>query len=778
VFGLVILNGGLLLVDHIHFQYNGLLIGLLVLCLALAREKRHSIALALVFSTLVLMKHLFLTLAPLFAVYLIAAYCCGSDRGKEEGRRGGGGGRFAARFAWRLSLLAGVAVACLAAAFAPFYLSADSHEQGKEQLLSILSRLFPFGRGLVHAYWAPNVWALYYFGDVVLSSAARRLGFESAGSSVTRGLVGDFSPAILPAVPPVASMLLLLASMVPALIAVARRPDPIMLVRGTVYCSLSAFMLGFHVHEKAILVPWVVQTLLLIDGESPREEKIGKSCRSRPALLFLLLSAAGLHSLFPLLTALPELPVKVLAAAVYLSCAWWMLESRLNEEGGRTVLISSLSALCFVFLLAEIVHPALLGGTGTLAFLPLMVTSVVCALLLLICWREAWLQVAATASESASENAIAPNTKMENAILSNTKTDSPPARRTRGAGAAARVSLVKVFLFAACILQSTTSSVGVKKATKKPFAPASGFLGERYEASSAPLSDALLLQFSRNGHCFLPGLVMQEQVTEMAKVIKKEFAERKEDALSHYKSVVGSDRHHSQQPPFHQLFNTWKRNSKAKSFILHKSLGKIAAQLLDVDAVRLYQDSVFVKEPGAGPTEWHSDLKMAPFNSNDFVTFWLPLVPVPDHESGGTGLLFASKSHVDFALPLWFDPEEMDLSDRYLLADNGAYQLGDCSVHHGWCLHAAPPNESKETRWALSLSYIADGAPLLPTSQSASSASGAAGGPLFQTGQESGLRCAPDDEDAEAYRDWVLQAGSFLQDDEACPLVWREEEEE
>lgn len=50
--------------------------------------------------------------------------------------------------------------------------------------LQLIQRLFPFARGLCHAYWAPNVWALYAALDKVLSNL---LGRRGVAASMTGG---------------------------------------------------------------------------------------------------------------------------------------------------------------------------------------------------------------------------------------------------------------------------------------------------------------------------------------------------------------------------------------------------------------------------------------------------------------------------------------------------------------------------------------------------------------------------------------------------------------
>lgn len=143
----ILLSPGLLIIDHIHFQYNGFLYGILILSMVLAR-KQHSLLLSgLLFAALLCLKHIYLYLAPAYCVYLLRAYCLGSKSVLHV------------RVPSALKLGVGIST-ILGTAFGPFLYWG--------QTVQLLSRLFPFSRGLCHAYWAPNFWAMYAFTDRLL----------------------------------------------------------------------------------------------------------------------------------------------------------------------------------------------------------------------------------------------------------------------------------------------------------------------------------------------------------------------------------------------------------------------------------------------------------------------------------------------------------------------------------------------------------------------------------------------------------------------------------
>lgn len=164
---------------------------------------------------------------------------------------------------------------------------------------------------------------------------------------------------------------------------------------------------------------------------------------------------------------------------------------------------------------------------------------------------------------------------------------------------------------------------------------------------------------------------------------------------------------------FLQVPNLWRHDEGVARFVLADRFARAAAELLGVDAVRVYHDQALHKEPGGGRTPWHQDSVYWPFDTDLTITMWMPLVDVAP-EMGG--LEFASGSHRERALAEHVISDASDAHFAALLADGrfpvvgtGPMTAGDASFHTGWTLHRALPNDSTALREVMTVIWVADG---------------------------------------------------------------------
>lgn len=159
---------------------------------------------------------------------------------------------------------------------------------------------------------------------------------------------------------------------------------------------------------------------------------------------------------------------------------------------------------------------------------------------------------------------------------------------------------------------------------------------------------------------------------------------------------------------FLQVTNLARHSARVQEFVLGRRLAAVAADLLQVDAVRLYADQALYKEPSGGITPWHADQYYWPLSSDRIVTVWIPLQDTP-LEMGP--LEFARGSHkVAFGRDLPISDESEDalqakLAELDLEVDRSAYALGDVSYHLGWTFHRAAPNRSTHPRKVMTIVY-------------------------------------------------------------------------
>uniref|UniRef100_A0A0K0G119 Alpha-1,3-glucosyltransferase n=1 Tax=Strongyloides venezuelensis TaxID=75913 RepID=A0A0K0G119_STRVS len=237
----------LILLDNIHFQYNGFLTGLVLLSIHFV-FKGNFLKSAVITAILLNFKHIYIYYVPGYVAFFLFNYLLPID----------------ISFTKRLVLLGGSVLIPLLLSFGPFLYTTNL-----DGVSQILSRLFPFQRGLTHAFWAPNFWSLYNGMDFILYNLriilARYLknGDIIKKPEYTSGLVQEYSHTSLPNIKPYHTLTFILAFLLPLIIINrGKKRTEVKYLQSLLISSMTFFYFGYHVHEKAILLPLIPLMIL------------------------------------------------------------------------------------------------------------------------------------------------------------------------------------------------------------------------------------------------------------------------------------------------------------------------------------------------------------------------------------------------------------------------------------------------------------------------------------------------------------------------------------
>ncbi len=224
-------------------------------------------------------------------------------------------------------------------------------------------------------------------------------------------------------------------------------------------------------------------------------------------------------------------------------------------------------------------------------------------------------------------------------------------------------------------------------------------------SSDYSLTEDQIAAYRKNGHVYLPGVLNSEELAAYRPVIV--------DAADRYNTqTLPIEERDTYGKAFLQIMNLWTQDEAVARFTLARRMGKIAADLMGVDGVRVYHDQALFKEPGGGPTPWHQDQFYWPLETNNTITLWMPLVDIPA-EVGSMN--FGSGSQTvgylgDLPISDKSDEElKKFIAQRGLSVDSyGALKAGDATFHSGWTLHGAKGNPTPNMREVMTVIYFAD----------------------------------------------------------------------
>lgn len=217
-----------------------------------------------------------------------------------------------------------------------------------------------------------------------------------------------------------------------------------------------------------------------------------------------------------------------------------------------------------------------------------------------------------------------------------------------------------------------------------------------------PVSPADIAFLRENGYIKIKNVLLPETVQYFDRVITDQV--RRLNTLD-----LPMEQRSTYQKAFLQVMNIWTKDETVKAFSFAPKLARLAAELLEVDGVRMYHDQALYKEPGGGITPWHADQYYWPVSGDRTITAWIPLQETLA-EMGP--LAFARKTHrmvFGRSLEISDDSEALiqkSLKDAQADIDETPFSLGEVSYHLGWTFHRAGANTSANPRRVMTMIYV------------------------------------------------------------------------
>ncbi len=235
-------------------------------------------------------------------------------------------------------------------------------------------------------------------------------------------------------------------------------------------------------------------------------------------------------------------------------------------------------------------------------------------------------------------------------------------------------------------------------------------------------------EFWENGYWISPKLINNDRISRLREAMERLFA----GDFDGYGSLFDGPLTLPDDPlSLRRVVDSWWVNNEIRDMVIDPGLGRIAAELLKVDGVRLWADQAIIKpgsedheETTSGNVGWHQDASYWHISSTqkNMITAWIALQDT-DLSNGGMrtlkgsqkwGLIEESDKFFDTNLDGQKEFFENRIGGEWI-DEPCILKAGQASFHHSLCFHGSGKNLSSKPRFSVIGHYMPNGTKFTPS---------------------------------------------------------------